>query len=111
MGLISKIFGSDKVIKAGTDALDKVWYTDEEKAEGHIRLLKAYEAFKLAQRLLAMIVVPPWIAGLFICFVLTLFNIDVTEGMKILEGKLGISALTILAFYFGGGMFESINRK
>ena len=33
MGILGKLFGSDKVIDAGISGIDKAFYTDEEKAE------------------------------------------------------------------------------
>jgi len=110
MSWLGKLFGTEKVINKGTDMLDKAFYTDQEKAEGHIRLLKAYEPFKLAQRFLALIVVPPWALGWFICFILSFTEMDLTYPMKILEGKLGIAALTILGFYFAGGAINSLRK-
>ena len=74
MGILSSLFGSGKVIDKGTDMLDNAFYTDQEKAEGHIRLLSAYEPFKLAQRLLAMIIVPPWVFANLICFAIWLIK-------------------------------------
>jgi hypothetical protein len=110
VGLISKLFGSSKVIESGTKMLDNAFYTDQEKAAGHIRLLGAYEAFKVAQRFLAMVVVPPWVLGLFVCFVASFFGVDIEKPMAILEGKLGYSALTILGFYFAGGTINSLRK-
>ena len=110
MSFIDKLFGSSKVIEAGTIALDKAFYTNQEKAEGHVRLLGAYEAFKVAQRFLAMIVVPPWVLGWFICFICSFFDMDITKPIEILEGKLGLAALTILGFYFAGGALNSLRK-
>jgi len=110
MGFFAKLFGTDKVVDAGTKMLDNAFYTDQERAEGHIRLLKAYEPFKLAQRFLALIVVPPWAFGWLICFILSFTDIDLTYPMQILEGKLGIAALTILGFYFAGGTINSLKK-
>lgn len=110
MSWLGKLFGTEKVINKGVDMLDNAFYTDQEKAEAHIRLLKAYEPFKLAQRFLALIVVPPWALGWFICFALSFTDIDLTYPIQILEGKLGIAALTILGFYFMGGTLNTLRK-
>jgi hypothetical protein len=107
---LGKLFGTEKVINTGVDMLDNAFYTEQEKAEGHIRLLKAYEPFKLAQRFLALIVVPPWVLGQFACFLLSFTDIDLTNAVEILDGKLGMAALTILAFYFAGGAINSLKK-
>lgn len=110
MSLLGKLFGSSEVMKKGTDMLDNAFYTEQEKAAGHIRLLQAYEAFKVAQRFLAVIVVPPWVLGWFTCFVCSFFDVDLTQPIAILEGKLGLAALTILGFYFAGGALNSLRK-
>lgn len=112
MGIIGKLFGSSEVIEKGADMLEKSFYTDQEKAEGHIRLLGAYEAFKLAQRLIAMYVIPAWVLGCLICFGLSFFMTreELSLPLEILEGKLGTSALIIIGFYFAGGTINSIRK-
>lgn len=112
MSLLDTLFGSSKVVEKGTDMLDNAFYTDQEKAEGHIKLLSAYEPFKLAQRLLAMIVVPPWVLANFICFAIWLINpeYNIEPAMSILNEKLGIAAIAIVAFYFSGGMLNSLRK-
>lgn len=112
MGLISKLFGSSRVVEKGTDMLDNAFYTDQEKAEGHIRLLSAYEPFKIAQRLLALIVVPPWVLANLICFCIWLVNPDynIEPAMNILNEKLGLAAIAIVSFYFGGGLLNSLKK-
>ena len=68
MAFWSKLFGSDKIISAGINTIDKIVYTDEEKADNKLSLLKLYEPFKLAQRLLAVIYSIPYA----ICWLVTL---------------------------------------
>ena len=55
-GLLGKLFGSDKVIGKAVDGVyngvDKLFYTDEEKADNWRLAMKVYEPFKLAQRLI-----------------------------------------------------------
>ena len=116
----------DGVISAG----DKMFYTDEEKADMrlktgklHIEMLKAYSPFKITQRFLAL-----WYSFLFgISFLIglgmTVFNIIIiykTPTATILNLKpliefvsaIGISGivLAIVVFYFGGGSIESFKR-
>lgn len=112
MSLLDTLFGSSKAVEKGADMLDNAFYTDQEKAEGHIKLLAAYEPFKIAQRLLALIVVPPWVLANFICFGIWLFNPDYNIGpaMEILNDKLGVTAIAIVAFYFGGGTLNSLRK-
>ena len=109
MSWLGKLFGTEKVINKGVDMLDNAFYTDQEKAQAHIQLLKAYEPFKLAQRLLAAIVVPPWVLGHIICFSFG-SQYDLSFQQEVLDGKLGMAAMTILAFYFMGGTLNTLRK-
>lgn len=115
MGLISRLFGSEKVIDGGISAIDKAFYTAEEKADDHTRrmalkaaLLQAYQPFKLAQRYLALLYGVPYVAAWFATFASSFF-IDTAAQMKFLiSSDMSIANLIILGFYFGGGAAESI---
>ena len=141
MGIWSTLFNSGDTIDKATDAVissgDKLFYTDEEKAEHRIKqreffpkLLNAYSAFKIAQRVLAI-----WFSILYgIAFitglVITVFNM-ITTYKQTLVGiqkaeivtipldplfalvaafSLGIIMLTIIAFYFAGGAINSMHK-
>jgi len=112
MSLLDTLFGSSKVIEKGTDMLDNAFYTDQEKAAGHIKLLGAYEPFKLSQRLLALSIVPMWALCHFICFGIWLVNpeYNLDAALLILNGKIGIASSIIVGFYFGGGMLNSLRK-
>ena len=142
MGWWSTLFNSSDTISKTTDAVisagDKIWYTDEEKADMKLKLtehfptiLKAYEPFKIAQRILAI-----WFSFLFgISFLVGLlmeaFNIWykwglLNEGVKVEKivlldtapllnivsaFSLATIIMIIIGFYFAGGTIESWNRK
>lgn len=119
LNLIAKIFGSAKVINAGISAVDKAIYSAEEKADYHLKFLAAYEPFKLAQRLLALLVISSYLFVFLIASVLMvvggIFNYDLyitttTELMKLNNETLGWPVITILAFYFAGGTVNSIRQ-
>lgn len=111
-GILGKIFGSDKAISKALDGayngVDKLVFTEEEKADRFERLLKLYEPFKLAQRLLAVIFSVPWALGWIIAFVMAAFGQEITELKALLSGQMGSIVLTINAFYFGGGALEGL---
>ena len=119
MNLISKIFGSDKIIDKGMAGIDALVYTDQEKSETKLELLERYEPFKLAQRLLALLfssiflivfmwAVIIWSIGAFtedlekagylmsIAFELADWNVK----------TLGTAVSLIVGFYFTGGLIE-----
>jgi len=59
--LFKRIFGSNKIIDASISAIDSLIFTNEEKAKAKIELLKAYEPYHLALRLIAMIFTIPYV--------------------------------------------------
>jgi hypothetical protein len=119
MGILGKIFGSDKVIDAGISAIDAMVYTDEEKANMElskskmkIEILKAYEPFKLAQRVLAF-----GITGLVIVLVLVSLGVmynggNVSDVYAVADHfNIGLAFISIIVFYFGSGATEGIIKQ
>jgi len=124
MGLLGKIFGSDDAISKAADGIyngvDKAFYTDEEKAEGFLSLLKAYEPFKLAQRLLALTIAVPYVVIWVLCALMLVVGgfVDPAYGKQIAEAArtlgelnnntLGTPVALVLSFYFAGGALEGV---
>ena len=106
MSFWGTLFGSESVIQAGIDGIDKIVYTDEEKVDNKLLLLKAYEPFKLAQRFLMMIVGIPYMIAWVITFGVSFSSIDVAVQTAMLGGNIGTVFYTIAGFYFGGGLLE-----
>jgi hypothetical protein len=106
MSFWGTLFGSETIVQAGIDGIDKIVYTDEEKADNKLLFLKAYEPFKLAQRFLMMIVGIPYMTCWLATFIVSFYSVDVTFQTAMLEGNVGSVFWTIAAFYFGGGLLE-----
>ena len=77
--ILGSLFGNSKVVETMADGIkngaDKMWYTDEEKAdftiqsaETKIKLLEAYHPFKIAQRLLMIFITVPFVLGITLAF-------------------------------------------
>lgn len=117
MSLWGKLLGSDKIIDGGMKAIDKAFYTAEEKADDHNKrmslkalLLKAYEPFKVAQRFLALIYGIPYVIAWTVTFFASFFK-DVSVQFEFLaDSRMATANMIILAFYFGGGAAESIYK-
>lgn len=127
LGLIGKLFGSDKVMSKGLELLDDVWTSDSEhaedqrlmaetKAKAKTDLLSAYAPFKLTQRWLAF--------GFAFVFLFIMVNgvlgamygivdLDAVDQAKKFANDmwLGEIMLAIMSFYFGGGLVESIKSR
>lgn len=117
MAFLSSIFGTGNVIEKGFDLIDKLHTSDEEeikaKAQAKVDLLSAYAPFKLAQRYIAF--------GFVLIFLFIMMNgvlgalygvvdlANVKEAINFANDLwLGEIVLTIVAFYFGGGLANSI---
>ena len=126
-GILNNIFGSGEVVKKGLDLIDEAWTSDEEKAENEVKiieaktnakatLLNAYAPFKLAQRYLAMMFTFVYLFIMMNGILGSLYgwvNMEnVRESLKFAnEMWLGEIMITIVAFYFGGGLVESYKKK
>jgi len=134
--LLSKIFGSDALVKKAADGVyngvDAVFFTKEEKAENFKGLLNSYEPFRLAQRFLAVLVGIPYVGIWLLCTALFLSSATMTlfvdecleneackpkQVMIIAEkisaknnATLGEPFIWICIFYFGGGALEGTAR-
>lgn len=124
MSFWGRLFGSDHVIQRAADGIyngvDKLIYTEQEKAEGFLKLLKQYEPFKLAQRLLALVVAIPYVAVWLMCAAMMVFSafVDPATGKHIQEvsrtlgemnnDTLGMPVALVLSFYFAGGALEGV---
>ena len=117
MSVLGRLFGSNKVIDSTIKGIDAAFYTEEEKAQSlerrislKISLLKAYEGFKVAQRLLALIYGIPYVTAWFATFAASFF-VDVEKQMAYLsDSDMATANLIILGFYFLGGAGESVMK-
>lgn len=115
--LLMKIFGSKDVIQQGMKLIDDIHVSETEsvevKAKAKQQLLSAYAPFKLAQRYLALMFTFTYLSCFAITLGMTLYGEGNIDGVKdvLNEYYVGEIMLTIVAFYFGGGLAESINRK
>lgn len=117
IGILSSILGSGDVIKKGMDLIDSVHTSDEEmeraKAQSKIDTMKAYAPFKVAQRYLALMFATAFLASFVLVLVMTLLGETNIQDVKVVldDFYLGEIMLTIIAFYFGGGMLEGVVGK
>lgn len=118
MSLLGKLFGSEKALDKAASGVDKVFFTKEEKSEQWVETLKAYEPFKLAQRLIAILVTSTyllvWLMSA-IMMILGIWYVDIVEYSKLLaqwnNDTLSVPFLVIISFYFAGGAAEGVIQK
>lgn len=115
LGVLGKIFGSEKVISKSLDLIDSFHTSTEEQIESatksKVALLEAYAPFKLAQRVIAFSFTFVYLGcfGLVLGYTLMDQVADAERVKAVLEDfQIGYAMLIILAFYFGGGAAEGI---
>ena len=116
MGVLSTIFGSGDVISKGMDLIDSFQTSDVEMIEAKTKaktdLMTAYAPFKIAQRIMATMFSVTYIGTYILVIVMTFLGKDVTGVKAILsEFQIDWIMLTIVMFYFGGGLAESVMKK
>ena len=115
LGILSTILGSGDVISKGMELIDDAFESDEEKRESKtkakIDLMKAYAPFKIAQRYLALMFGFTYLGSFFLVLGMTLAGHTTDQVFIVLEEfRVPWIMITIVMFYFGGGMVESIGN-
>jgi type III secretory pathway component EscT len=110
MSFWGSLFGTNNVINSGINLIDEAFYTDDEKAEQKRLLLKAYEPYKLAQRMLVALFIPVFLGLVIVDFGLSFF-VDVSAQVSMIDDYLSLPVTLIVGFYFGGGAIEGAIDK
>lgn len=132
MGFIGKLFGIDRaaesLINNASSAIDKLWYTDEERAEDKARSaseargmvidwLRNTQGQNLARRFLALIITLVWVGQYLAMMVLSVVAVWVQDGARLLASakviggyaeNLNGAMMLILAFYFAAPHIGSV---
>lgn len=122
-GFISNIFTPDTVNKTVDgiyNGVDKMFYTDEEKAEAtqkqidtKLKLLPLFEPFKIAQRIIAIIFTINFILWVWVGIAIYLLIPDKLDGYILLIATFNIGwiMMAIIGWYFTGGVIDSWRNK
>jgi|TARA_R110000822_G_scaffold25556_1_gene77337 hypothetical protein len=116
MGILNNIFGSGDVISKGIDLIDSFHTSDTEMIEARttakVELMQSYAPFKIAQRILATLFAVTYISTYILVIIMTFRgeNVDAVKGI-LQEFQIDWIMLSIVMFYFGGGLAESVMKK
>ena len=117
LSVLGKIFGSGDVISKGIQLIDDMHTSTEEeivaKTKAKTDLLASYAPFKLAQRYLAIMFAVSFLGTFMLVMGMTLLGKGDIDAVKSVLGDfyIGEIMLTIVAFYFSGGVVDSFKRK
>lgn len=113
--IIAKILGSGDVISKGMELIDDAFESEAEKRESKtnakIALMKAYAPFKVAQRYLALLFSVTYVSTYVLVMIYALRDIKTDAIIDVVaQFKMDWIMMTIIVFYFGGGLTDSIYR-
>lgn len=124
MSFWGRIFGAPEIVEKTTDAViaagDKIWYTEEEKAEAGMKrlewILKFHQASSgsnLARRLVAVMMVAVFLVLVIADAVLVVLGMEVAAAslFKLIADTLVSPVGIIIAFYFAAGMVRDYTAK
>lgn len=121
--IFGAIFGSSKntetIVNGAVSGLDKLFYTDEEKAEGmektrewFLRYLEASQPQNLARRFIAMAVVGLWAFLVLLAVAAWQWSVDYADYIfTVLYDVVGTPFSIIIGFYFLAHLTRQLPRK
>jgi hypothetical protein len=121
MGIFSKILGSDTIVDSLNKGADAIVFTEEEKSQYKLQLLRALEPFRLMQKILVFAVGVPYVGVYILSMLVYLLSIPfpgsadaLIEASKYLSttnnDTLGSSFVAIMSVYFTGGVLNGAIR-
>ena len=116
--ILAKIFNPKKLGESIISGVDKAILTNEEKIDYMKEMLKLYEPYKLAQRILSIMFSSAFllihILTAIAHFVYVLRGLDtktIIDLYKYNNDSLGMIVLMIVGFYFAGGVLEGTVKR
>jgi hypothetical protein len=84
----------------------------EARTTAKVELMQSYAPFKIAQRILATLFAVTYISTYILVIIMTFRgeNVDAVKGI-LQEFQIDWIMLSIVMFYFGGGLAESVMKK
>ena len=122
MGWLGSIFSTnaaDKAVDGIYNGIDNMFYTEEEKAvarqkifDTKIKIAKALEPFKVAQRAIALSFTLNFILAFWAIGVMMYFDINVDKYIELVGVfNFGWIMMSIVAFYFTGGLTDVVKAS
>ncbi|MGR5117313.1 hypothetical protein ACPV50_03180 [Vibrio astriarenae] len=108
MTIWQRIFGSSELLKQGLNTItktgDAMFFTDEEKAQYKLSLLKAYEPFKLVQRSIVLLFTVPYVLLHSIVVLGCMHGYEWKPISEMINEAFGYPVLAAVGLYLSGGV-------
>ena len=116
--ILAKIFNPKKLGESIISGVDKAILTNEEKIDYMKEMLRLYEPYKLAQRILAILFSSAFLLIHLLTavahFIYVIRDLDTKKVISLYSynnDSLGMIVLMVVSFYFAGGVLEgTVNR-
>ena len=116
--VLGKVFNPEKLGDSIISGVDKAILTKEERMDYAEKFLVLYEPYKLAQRIIAILFISVYLLVHIITAVAHIIYVlsekpakAIIELYKYNNDNLGYPVLTIVGFYFAGGLLEGVATK
>jgi hypothetical protein len=112
MGILGKIISPEKLVEGVGKAADKFFDGQGDKAQRFTELLKLYEPFKIAQRVLAFMFSGVYLLSHLIALITLYFDKELSgEIWHNTNENLLYPVLAIVSFYFTGGVINGMAKR
>ena len=125
MSILGTIFGSKKIMSAGMNTIDALHVSGEERAQIKLSFMGMYEAYKVAQRWLMVLLAFPFVTLHVAGFAFWMYTVKTVTDMErykfmVIElrgmielnnAALGEPLSWVVIFYFGGGAAEGAIKR
>ncbi len=112
----------EKVVDAGISGLDKLVFTDEERADYHAKLQKLHLQFvqisanesttqSISRRLICLPVVYSWLAMIFMNVWFEVWGFGEVKSITFAISQMSVPALAAIGFYVGRHLASDWNKK
>ena len=127
MGILSFLTGNsksvDKIVDAGINGVDALFYTEEEKAQNRVKMQELYHKYveiaanesttqSISRRMICLPVVYAWLLLIFLNVGITIFLPDLNTSIIMQSiGYMNTPALASIGFYVGRHLVSDFKGK
>ena len=110
--MFGRIFGTKKAVNYEHSIIDGLDIPDVEKVKLRLELFNRYTAFKMAQRVLALIITLIYVLAMILAAAYHYKGLDYKGVITIISAfELGLVMLSVVSFYVGGGAIASLKDR
>ena len=112
LSILKNIFTGQGFVKAASEGIDKAILTKEEKLDFNLEMARAMHPFKLAQRVVAFLLIGIYCISYILYLILAAFDMPISYRILDAVNQFDLQTIVfaIVGFYFGGGALSSLRK-